>query len=241
MSRPSRTSRAPPMMLMTRMWRLSQATEPVTQPRPRATSRNGMPRPRQYATAEQRTARGVAASNASVFTAMSVGPRHGVHPSANTMPSSGAPAIPVATFHCGLIVRCRKLTCPMNTMPITMSTTPATRRITSSHDFSSSPAVPNSTPISTNTMLNPRMNSTTPSSSRRRPPGSPESKPPMYPRYPGTSGSTHGDANEISPAAIAIGTATSRLPSRTSSPTGIAATAPRARGRSSRRGWTGRG
>ncbi len=60
------------------------------------------------------------------------------------MPSTGAPARPVATFQVGLIVRCRKLTCPMKTKPITMSTTPAIRVMRSSHGRSSSPAVPNS-------------------------------------------------------------------------------------------------
>ena len=46
---------------------------------------------------------------------------HGVQPRPKTMPSSGAPTRPVAGFHGGLMVRCRKVNWPMKTRPIRMT------------------------------------------------------------------------------------------------------------------------
>ena len=46
-STPMTMSSTPPAMLTARMWRLTQATDPPTQPKPMATSRNGMPSPMQ--------------------------------------------------------------------------------------------------------------------------------------------------------------------------------------------------
>ena len=42
--------------------------------------------------------------------------------------------------------------------------------------------------------------------------------PPRKPRYPGTSGSTHGERNETRPASIAIGIASHSAPSNTTAP-----------------------
>ena len=150
---------------------------------------------------------------------------HGVQPMPNTMPSSGAPAMPVAGRHVGLMVRCMKLNCPMNTSPMTMSRAPATRTITSEYCSSHAPATPATRLKVTNTSVNPAMNSSTPSIRRRRlrrsSTASAEASvnPPRKPRYPGTSGSTHGDRNETSPAASAIGIAASSCPFSTISPT----------------------
>ncbi len=62
---------------------------------PSASSTNGMPRPRQYASTSTTPRATVAPSvaEATAITPVSVGPRHGVQPSANTAPNSGAPAI----------------------------------------------------------------------------------------------------------------------------------------------------
>ena len=49
----------------------------------------------------------------------------GVQPIAKMMPSSGAPTRPVRGCQLGLIVRCRKVTCPMKTRPTRMMIDPA--------------------------------------------------------------------------------------------------------------------
>lgn len=90
------------------------------------------------------------------------------------------------------------------------------------------PNVPPRIVTVTNTTVKPAMNNATPSSSRLRSVSTERSgappvavalaEPPRYPRYPGTSGSTHGDANEIRPARTAIGIAIHNAPPVTSSP-----------------------
>ena len=67
---------------------------------PSATSKNGSPSPRQYAmtSSTPRAAVMPAVPTETDTMAASVGPKHGVHPSANTPPSSGAPSSVVHFF-----------------------------------------------------------------------------------------------------------------------------------------------
>src|SRR6218665_2194188 len=94
MRMPVAINSAPPTVLIARVWRRSTAREPVTQLNPAATSRKGMPSPRQYTTPRS-TPRGADAVSAlSASTTDRVGPMHGVQPIPNITPSSGAPASP---------------------------------------------------------------------------------------------------------------------------------------------------
>ncbi|CFS13056.1 Uncharacterised protein [Mycobacterium tuberculosis] len=62
-----------------------------------------------------------------MITPVSVGPRHGVQPSANTAPSTGAPATLVNWRGVNLAWRCRAPMNPTNTRPMTTISTPPTR------------------------------------------------------------------------------------------------------------------
>lgn len=75
-----------------------------------------------------------------------VGPMHGVHPSPNTMPSTGAPISPVAGRQDGLMVRWRKENCPMKTSPITITNAPRIRTTTSCQRTSQKPRAPKAAP-----------------------------------------------------------------------------------------------
>ncbi|SKV89398.1 Uncharacterised protein [Mycobacteroides abscessus subsp. abscessus] len=66
-------------------------------------------------------------AEATATTPVRVGPRHGVQPSANTAPSSGAPATVETRRGVKRISRCRAGTRPMNTSPIATVTTPPMR------------------------------------------------------------------------------------------------------------------
>ena len=84
---------------------------------------------------------------------------------------------------CGLTVRWANPNTPRKTRPITITTTPSTRVIGSWYWMKNRPTEPASTPIATNTTVNPAMKSTTPSSRRPRraavrPPPAPAVAPP---------------------------------------------------------------
>ena len=71
---------------------------------------------------------------------------------------------PVRGCQLGLKVRCRKLTWPMKTMPMTITTTPATRRMTSAYWVTKIPTVPTRSETARNTAEKPAMNRPTPAS-----------------------------------------------------------------------------
>jgi len=66
-------------------------------------------------------------ADATAITPVSVGPRHGVQPSANTAPSSGAPPSVDSCRGANRASRCSSGTKPTNTRPIRMVTTPPMR------------------------------------------------------------------------------------------------------------------
>ena len=70
------------------------------------------------------SARGTSPVSASVDIAASVGPMHGVQPTAKTTPSSGAPSSPVRGCQDSFTWRWSIVTCPMNTSPISITITP---------------------------------------------------------------------------------------------------------------------
>ena len=90
--------------------------------------------------------------------AASVGPKHGVHPSANTPPSSGAPSSVVHFFGRSRVSFCSAGTQPANTRPITIVTTPPARMRVSALSATALTAPKTVTVASRNTTVNPRMN-----------------------------------------------------------------------------------
>jgi len=68
----------------------------------------------------------------------------------------------------GFIVRCRNDTWPMNTRPMMITMTPATRVMTSRYCCSRNPAVANTIENATKTTLKPSTKRRTPSSRRPR-------------------------------------------------------------------------
>ena|SRR5579884_708436 len=148
-------------------------------------------------------------AEATVITPVSVGPRHGVQPSANTAPSSGAPATVDSWRGVKRACRCRAGTKPTNTRPITMVTTPPTR-CSSSWLLIRVVVMPSTATVPrTNTAVNPATNSAAEPATRQRAAGGALTAPSCsstpttaarYDRYPGTSGTTHGEANDTSPA-----------------------------------------
>ena len=112
----------------------------------------------------------------------------------------------------------------MNVNPITMVITPPTRWSRSSL-MRRVPITPNTDAVArTNTTVNPATNIVAAPVTRHLPAGSEvssprvtagESAPEMparYDRYPGTSGTTHGDANDTRPARMHAATASSNGP-----------------------------
>src|SRR3954451_11011988 len=151
------------------------------------------------------------------------------------MPSSGAPASPAAGRAESRLVRCSSGSRPRKPSPTRIVITPKTRLSTSEYSSISRPKPPNAAPKATNTAVKPSTNSTAPSTMRVRgetpvrtavavppPDGSSLSRSPVptrpetYARYPGTSGSTQGEAKLISPTRAATPAATSSGPSVTS-------------------------
>ena len=119
----------PPAIWMARECLLRKSMERTAFDDPNATSRNGRPRPMQYATTSS-TPRAAVSPWVPTDTEMidaNVGPKHGVHPSANTPPSSGAPRIVVHFLGCMRVSFCSAGTAPMNTRPMRMVTTPPMR------------------------------------------------------------------------------------------------------------------
>ena len=74
-----------------------------------------------------------------------------------------------------------------------------------------SPSAPKSTPYETKRNAKPETKRIEPKTIRRFVANAPDT----YPRYPGRSGNTHGDAKEMSPAIAATNEAKRRLPSKT--------------------------
>ena len=112
------------------------------------------------------------------------------------------------------VSRCRAGTQPMNTMPMRMVTAPPMRMRTCAFALSAEIAPNTETVASTNTAVNPRMNSAAAATTAhwrflptRAPVSSKVTSPPTtparYEMYPGTSGITHGEANETRPARAA--------------------------------------
>src|SRR3984885_3150272 len=91
---PTAISSTPPKICSARVCRRSQSRPPTAAADPKANSTNGIPRPRQYAITNTipRATLAPSVADATVMTPASVGPRHGVQPSAKTAPSRGAPA-----------------------------------------------------------------------------------------------------------------------------------------------------
>src|SRR5690606_10373944 len=157
------------------------------------------------------------------------------------------PRTPAGGLRCGRRSRCRTGTAPRNARPRSATTTPRTRWMTSSQRTRCTPTAPAANMSATNTRVNPATNSPTPARTRPRlgaatrvavgvppdptrpPPALAAAIPQTYPTYPGTRGSTHGDAKDTSPARIATGTARSIDPLKTVvanvSPTLVAAAA----------------
>src|SRR5262249_47487630 len=93
-SKPSTTSSPPPTYVtMLACRRTTPRLRPI-QRAPIATRTNGTPSPMQYAADRAAPRPAPAVDSANDWTAPSVGPMHGVQPSPNTIPSSGAPASP---------------------------------------------------------------------------------------------------------------------------------------------------
>src|SRR5215472_2382391 len=107
-------------------------------------------------------------AEATVITPVSVGPRHGVQPSANTAPSSGAPATVVSWRGLNRAWRCRAGMRPTNTRPITMVSTPPTRCSTSWLVISVVVMPRTATVPSTNTVVNPATNGAADPATRHR-------------------------------------------------------------------------
>ena len=109
--------------------------------------------------------------NDRVSTAVSVGPMHGVQLSANSTPSSGAPARPARGRSDGRMIRpvtgSRSKT-PANSSPSTIVTAPSTWVSPAECRCSSSPRLPKASPSVANTTENPSTNSAVPSSVRPR-------------------------------------------------------------------------
>ena len=143
--------------------------------------------------------------------AASVGPVHGAQPRAKAAPSRGAPARPAAGFHRGTAVRCKPIPepTPRKTSARTITTAPP-MRVSRSRCSRSAKDTADATATSTmNTTVKPRTKSRAPRTrfDRRRCSSATSERPVTYPRKPGTSGSTHGDANDTIPAASATTTA----------------------------------
>src|SRR5581483_6195135 len=152
-------------------------------------------------------------ADATAITPVSVGPRHGVQPSANTAPSSGAPATVGSWRGASRAWRCSAGIKPTNTSPITMVSTPPARWSTSWLLISAVVMPSTATVPSTNTAVNPATNNAAEPATRHRAaagafaaPGAGCSLTPTtaarYDRYPGTSGTTHGDAKDTNPASM---------------------------------------
>src|SRR6478672_3045888 len=151
------------------------------------------------------------------------------------MPSSGAPARPAAGRAESRLVRCSSGSRPRKPSPTRIVTTPKTRLSASACSSSSRPRPPKAAPNATKTAVKPRTNSSAPVTMRVRgetwvrtavtvvpdadasAAGAPvPTSPETYARYPGTSGSTQGEAKLISPTSAATPAATSSGPSVTS-------------------------
>ncbi len=168
MRMPSSTSRMPPVMLMTRMWRRRNVTAVVAQPRPSASSTNGMPSPSEYVRPRIAARPGSPKFQDSAVIAARVGPMHGAQPRPSARPSRGAPMRPILPRTCGLIVRCAKPNSPMKTRPSRMMTPPRMRVMRSPYRRKNWPSAPPRIVIAMNTTVNPAMNSETPPRRRAR-------------------------------------------------------------------------
>ena len=143
---------------------------------------------------------------------------HGAQPSPKVIPSTGAPHRPAGGRAWILRSRWNQGIPPMKTTPMRITSRPSTTVIhVCPRSQGAAPTCARSTDISTNTKEKPSTNSPVPASirPRRRCCRSEPVSPVTYPRYPGTRGSTHGEAKEISPARAARGTAAHREPSST--------------------------
>ena len=90
--------------------------------------------------------------------AASVGPKHGVQPSANIPPSSGAPSQVVQRFGAMRVSFCSAGIAPRKTTPIRMVTPPPMRMSVSSLSRSAEIAPNTETVASRKTTVKPRMN-----------------------------------------------------------------------------------
>ena len=138
-----------------------------------------MPSPRQYAITSTipRATLAPSVADATVITPASVGPRHGVQPSANTAPSSGAPATVVNCRGLNRVWRCRAGMRPTNARPMTMVSTPPTR-CSSSWLVISVVVMPRTATVpSTNTVVNPATNNAADPATRHRAAGGAVSAP----------------------------------------------------------------
>src|ERR1700676_2215746 len=107
-------------------------------------------------------------ADATVITPVSVGPRHGVQPSANTAPSSGAPATVDNCRGVNRAWRCSAGMNPTNTRPITIVTTPP-MRCSSTWLVISAVVMPSTATVpSTNTAVNPATNNPADPATRHR-------------------------------------------------------------------------
>src|SRR6266511_289238 len=174
---------------------------------PRPTSRKGTPRPMEYIKSRKIT-RGVDPwLKANVETAPSTGPMHGVQPTANAIPRGSAPTEPGRTrarsgrpsqesqgIRARTSYRTRKI-------PNARTNAPATRRPAGDRNHARAAlAVKPNTRV--NTSENPRMNRRMGTTGRRAR-SAVERSPVTNDRYPGTRGSTQGEAKETTPAAKA--------------------------------------
>ncbi len=120
------------------------------------------PEPEGVAEREQRPLAALPWSTDRVSTTASVGPMHGVQPSPNTIPSSGAPASPAAAQLVDAEVALQPRDDPDEGQPEHDRDDAEHRVITSALPSSTAPSPPNSAPPSTNTRANPSTNSSDP-------------------------------------------------------------------------------
>src|SRR5699024_3375824 len=176
-STPTSRSMPPPTSCTRRELRRSQSVTRTIQRAPTAMSRNGRPRPRQYnSTRKNPRAAAPPVELAITVTAASVGPRHGVHPRPNTIPSMGAPHTPARGTRRKRYSRCAQGMKPRNAKASAMINTPPMR--CSSPRVTAMTSVNHTTPPSpmVSTTVNPATNNAAaPTTANRRRPdcGSP--------------------------------------------------------------------
>src|SRR5216683_1680522 len=150
-------------------------------------------------------------------TAVSLGPIHGLQPSPNSTPSSGALAIPARGRKDGFTIRpanANRSSAPANNRPSAIVSAPSTTVRPCWCDLSAVPTLPNASPYDVYRAENPSTNSAVPATTRLRGGGAsaPASATPAPPGGEPAVWALAGSAPDRAPTGRALGVATVRRP-----------------------------